>query len=109
MRVTKLHGLSQYVKQIAGATLLGHSSLDTMAGLFRLPCGNGLIHQKDDRRLLLAKAEFLDNGFIAVGIVCLEVSEQAPTLADQHEKTAARAVVLLVSFEVLRQVANTFA
>ena len=73
-----------------------------------MPCGNRLIHQKDTCRLL-AKAEFLDNGFIAVGIVCLEIIEQATPLADQHEKTAARAVIFLVRFEMLRQMANTFA
>jgi hypothetical protein len=46
---------------------------------------------------------------VALGIVFLEVVEQATPLADQHEKAAARAVVFLVRLEVLRQLANTLA
>jgi hypothetical protein len=58
---------------------------------------------------LLADAEFGNDGLVALGIVFLEVVEQATALADQHEKSAARAVVFLVRFEVLRQLANPFA
>ena len=65
--------------------------------------------QNMDGLTLLAEAEPLHHAFIAVGIVCLEVVEQATPLADQHEKTAARAVILLVRFEVLRQLTNTLA
>jgi hypothetical protein len=39
--------------------------------------------------LLLAEAESLNNRLVALGIVGLEVVKQTPTLADQHEKTAA--------------------
>jgi len=38
---------------------------------------------------LLADAELTDHGLIALGIVFLEVVEQATPLADQHEKAAA--------------------
>ncbi len=38
---------------------------------------------------LLAQAQLIDNRFVTFGIVSLEVVEQATTLADQHEKTAA--------------------
>jgi len=51
----------------------------------------------------------MNNRLVTFGIVSLEVVEQAATLADQHEKTAARAVVLLVRFEMIRQLANTLA
>src|SRR5437868_14080436 len=61
------------------------------------------------RRQLLAKAYLLNDGLVALGIVLLEVIQQATPLADQHEKTAARAVILLVRFEVLRQLADAFA
>jgi hypothetical protein len=60
-------------------------------------------------KLLLADAELGDHTFIALGIVFLEVVEQATALADQHEKSTARAVVFLVRFEVLRQLANALA
>src|SRR6266852_1608662 len=60
-------------------------------------------------KLLLADAEFRNDGLVALGIVFLEVVEQATPLADQHEKAAARAVVFLVRLEVLRQLANAFA
>ena len=41
------------------------------------------------RSRLLADAEFGNNGFVTLGIVFLEVVEQATALADQHEKSAA--------------------
>ena len=58
---------------------------------------------------LLADAEFGNHSLVALGIVFLEVVEQATALADQHEKSAARAVVFLVRLEVLRQLPNTLA
>ena len=51
----------------------------------------------------------MDDGLITLGIVRLEVVEQTTPLADQHEKTAARAMILLVCFEVLRQMTNALA
>jgi hypothetical protein len=57
---------------------------------------------------LFADAEFPNDSFIALGIVSLEVVEQATPLADQHKQAAARAVVLLVRLEVVRQLANAF-
>ena len=70
----------------------------------------GIQFQKDQDTFLdlLADAEFPDDGFVTLGIVSLEVVEQATPLADQHEQAAARAVVLLVRFEVVRQLANAF-
>jgi hypothetical protein len=58
---------------------------------------------------LLADAEFRNDRLITLGIVFLQVVEQATPLADQHEKAPARAVVFLVRLEVLRQLANPFA
>jgi len=58
---------------------------------------------------LLADAELANDGLIALGIVFLQVIQQATPLADQHEKAAARAVVFLVRFEVLRQLADALA
>jgi len=60
-------------------------------------------------RTLLADAELRNDGLVALGIVFLEVVKQATALADQHEKSAARAVVFLVRLEVLRQLADAFA
>ena len=59
-------------------------------------------------RKLLADAELSNDRLIALGIVSFEVVEQATPLADQHEQAAARAVVLLVHLEVVRQLANAF-
>ena len=39
--------------------------------------------------LLLAQAELVDDILIAIGIVRFEVVEQATSLADHHEKSAA--------------------
>ena len=51
----------------------------------------------------------MNDGFVALGIVFFEIVEQATPLADQHEKTTARAMIFLVRFEVLRQLTNAFA
>ena len=59
--------------------------------------------------LLLANAEFLDYVLVALGIVSLEVVEQAATLADHHQETAAGGVILLVRFEMIRQFADPLA
>jgi hypothetical protein len=45
--------------------------------------------QSNRKGLLFAEAESLNNRFVALGIVFFEVVEQATSLADQHEKTAA--------------------
>jgi hypothetical protein len=60
-------------------------------------------------RKLLPNSQFPNDRLIALGIVSLEIVEQATPLADQHEQAAARAVVLLVRFEVVRQLADAFA
>ena len=60
-------------------------------------------------RTLLADAELADHSLVPLGIIFLEVVQQATPLADQHEKAAARGVVFLVRLEVLRQLANPFA
>ena len=59
--------------------------------------------------LLLANAEFLDNVLVALGIVVLEVVEQAATLAHHHQETAAGGVILLVRLKVFRQFADPLA
>ena len=51
----------------------------------------------------------MNNGLVALGIVFFEVVKQTATLADQHEKTAARAMIFLVRFEVVRQLTNALA
>ena len=51
----------------------------------------------------------MNDRFVALGIVLFEVVEQATPLADQHEKTAARAMIFQVRFEVVRQLTNAFA
>ena len=79
------------------------------AFLRNVPRRGGYTTASDTAQKLLADAEFRNDGLIALGIVFLEVVQQAASLADQHEKAAARAVVFLVRLEVLRQLANAFA
>ena len=59
--------------------------------------------------LLLANAEFLDYVLVALGIVALEVVEQATSLADHHQETAAGGVILLVRLEMVRQLTDSLA
>jgi hypothetical protein len=58
---------------------------------------------------LLPNPKFPNDRLVSLGIVSLEIVEQATPLADQHEQAAARAVVLLVRFEVVRQLPDPFA
>ena len=50
----------------------------------------------------------MNNRLVALGIVFFEVVKQTATFADQHENTAARAMVFLVRFEVVRQMTYAF-
>jgi hypothetical protein len=59
--------------------------------------------------LLFADAELGYNGLVPFRVVLLQVVEQTTAPADHHEKSAARAVVFLVRFEVFRQLTNAFA
>jgi hypothetical protein len=59
--------------------------------------------------LLFADAELGNNGLVAFRIVLLQVIEQTTAPAYHHEKSAARAVVFLVRFEVFRQLTNALA
>ena len=56
--------------------------------------------------LLLANAEFMDYVLVALGIVVLEVVQQATSLADHHQETAAGGVILFVRLKVVRQLAD---
>ena len=58
---------------------------------------------------LFADAEFLNDVFVRLGIVALEVVKQATTSADHHEKTATGGVVLLMGLEMFGQFADPFA
>ena len=58
---------------------------------------------------LLADAQLRDHVTVAVGVRLLQVIQKAAALADQHQKATAGAMVLLVHFEVLSQLANTLA
>jgi hypothetical protein len=62
-----------------------------------------------DQRLLsdlLADTKLCDHVAIAIGIMRLQVVQQAAALAYEHQEATARCMVLLVSFEVLGQFAN---
>lgn len=74
------------------------------------PANSDCLSRKEQTgRKLVAQAELLYDSLITVGIVSLEVIQQATALADQHEKTTTRTVVFLVRFEVLRQMADALA
>ena len=55
---------------------------------------------------LLADTELGDHVAVAIGIMCLQVVQQAAALAYEHQEATARCMVLLMSFEVLGQFAN---
>jgi hypothetical protein len=79
-----------------------------MAGQIRVP-GEFIFIGEPARLHLLAQTKLVDDVFVAFGIVFLQIVEQTASLADQHEKTAARTVVLLVRLKVFRQLTNALA
>jgi len=58
------------------------------------------------RASLLADAQFLNDGFVALGIGLPEVIEQAATLAHHHEKTPPGGMVFLMGLKMFRQFTN---
>jgi hypothetical protein len=58
---------------------------------------------------LLTNAKFADNDFVALGVVFLEVVEQTPPFAHQHEEPPPGRVILFVGLEVLVQLADALA
>ncbi len=55
---------------------------------------------------LLADTELADHVAIAIGIMRLQVIQQAAALANQHQQATPRSVILLVRLEMLGQLAN---
>src|SRR5439155_22946514 len=51
--------------------------------------------------VLPANAELVDDRAVPLGILVLEIFEQAPSLADQHQQSPPRVMVLRVGLEVL--------
>jgi len=77
---------------------------------WHLPTANMLLrHRARDGVLdrLLAQAEFLDKRPIVCWSSPREVTQQTSSLADEHEKTATRGVILLRYLEMLGQLLNT--
>ena len=60
-------------------------------------------------RNLLADPELADDLTVPVGVGRLKVVQQPAPLGDEHQESAARAVVLLVRLEMLSQLADTLA
>jgi len=58
---------------------------------------------------LLADTHLQNHSLVPLGVVLLQIIKQAATLADHHQKTATRSVVLLVRTEVLGQLADALA
>ena len=55
---------------------------------------------------VVANTELLDEFAVFEDVAVLDVDEQATTLTNEHEQTAARMVILGVLFEVLGEVAD---
>ena len=58
---------------------------------------------------LLADTHLQNHSLVALGVVLLQIVQQAATPANHHQKTATRSVVLLVRTEVLGQLADALA
>ena len=55
---------------------------------------------------VVADTELLDEFAVFEDVAVLDVDEQATTLTNEHEQTAARVVILLVDLDVLGELAN---
>jgi len=58
---------------------------------------------------LLADTHLQNHSLVALGVILLKIIKQTATLADHHEKTTTRSMVLLVRTEVLGQLADALA
>ncbi len=56
--------------------------------------------------MLLAQAQPIDQGLIALRIRAAEVREQSPPLTDHFQQAAARMLIMLVHLQMLRQLIN---
>ena len=59
------------------------------------------------RQALLADAVLLNDGFVALGVVGLQIIEQTAAFADKHKKPAPGGMIFLVSLKVLGQVTDS--
>ena len=57
---------------------------------------------------LLADAQLRDDGLVALGVVLLQIVQQATSLANHHKKTAAGRMVLLVRAEMICELPDPF-
>jgi hypothetical protein len=71
----------------------------------RLPPTGDLGSKRPVTRLL-TDSKFLDDVFVSISIVRLQIIQQATPLADHHEQTPPGGVVLLVRFEVFGQITD---
>jgi hypothetical protein len=55
---------------------------------------------------LLTDSELANDFAITIAVNLLQVIEKAATLADKHQQTTTRAVILLVGLKVFRQLCN---
>ncbi len=71
----------------------------------RLPPTGDLGSKRPVTRLL-TDSKFLDDVFISISIVRLQIVQQATPLADHHEQTSPGGVVLFMRLEVLGQITD---
>jgi hypothetical protein len=64
--------------------------------------------QLDVADALLADPERLDYGAIAVDVFGLQIVQETPALADQHQEATTRVMILHVGLEVLGEVRDPF-
>jgi hypothetical protein len=83
------------------------------------PCETGMSETRQRRvgpRLcsradtaLLTNSQFLDHYTISAYILCLEVIQKTPALANHSQQASARMMVFGMNLEVLRQIVNSLA
>lgn len=56
---------------------------------------------------LSAQAEFADQRSVPLDIVAAQVVEQPTTSADEHQQSSSRVVILLMDFQMIRQVIDS--
>ena len=66
-----------------------------------------LDQKKQAPQVLLAEAQFRDDGPVALNVRLVEVRQLPTALTNHHEKPTSRVVVLPVDAQMLRQVVNT--
>jgi hypothetical protein len=74
--------------------------------LIRARRAPGSVNICRERVFLSSETEFRDDGAVAVNILVFDVIQQSPPLADHDQQASSGMMILVVGFQMIRQMGN---